>query len=205
MSAVRFAVILLFLSVALFPPTYAAAKTILIVGDSLSAAYGLPTDVGWVTLLQKRLEAQKKGYRVINASISGDTTMHGLARLEPVLKRYHPDIVIIELGGNDGLRGYPHETIKANLEVMIHKIRASGAKPLLVGVPLPPNYGSQYIEKFLKLYRETAIKHGVPLVGSLLTGVGGLPALMQADGIHPNSRAQPILLENVWLVLKDEL
>jgi acyl-CoA thioesterase-1 len=179
-----------------------AARTILVVGDSLSAAYGIRRDAGWVALLQQRLDRDRTGYRVVNASISGDTTANGLARLPRALAEHHPAVVIIELGGNDGLRGLSLAQMKHNIESMIRKARAAGAKVLLVGIELPPNYGRPYTERFHRSYREIAAAEHVPLVPFLLQGIATHPGLMQADGIHANAKAQPRMLENVWPLLR---
>jgi acyl-CoA thioesterase I len=179
-----------------------AARTILVVGDSLSAAYGIQRDAGWVALMQQRLDREHAGYRVVNASISGDTTANGLARLPRALAEHRPDIVIIELGGNDGLRGLSLVQMKHNIESMIRKARAAGAKVLLVGIELPPNYGRPYTERFHRSYREIAAAEHVPLAPFLLQGIATHPGLMQADGIHANAKAQPRMLENVWPLLR---
>jgi acyl-CoA thioesterase I len=177
-------------------------SVILVVGDSLSAAYGLPSDQGWTTLLNRRIAMERLPYRVVNASISGDTTANGLARLPRALAEHRPDIVIIELGGNDGLRGLSLVQMKHNIESMIRKARAAGAKVLLVGIELPPNYGRPYTERFHRSYREIAAAEHVPLAPFLLQGIATHPGLMQADGIHANAKAQPRMLENVWPLLR---
>jgi acyl-CoA thioesterase-1 len=183
-------------------PLPAAARTIVVLGDSLSAAFGIDPNAGWVRLLERRLAQQKFDYDVVNASISGDTTANGLARLPPLLAQHHPDVLIVALGGNDGLRGFPHEQTKHNIATIVKKAKAGGTKVLLLGVPLPPNYGRRYVEKFAETYRQIAREHNVTLVTSMLEGVGGVQALMQSDGIHPNAAAQPRLLENIWPRLK---
>ncbi|MEW6331193.1 MAG: arylesterase [Pseudomonadota bacterium] len=179
-------------------PVSAAARTLLVVGDSLSAAYGMEVSSGWVALLGQRLERDKPGYRVVNASISGDTTASGLARLPRLLAAHQPAVVIIELGGNDGLRGLSLEQMKHNINAMIAKAKARRARVLLVGVELPPNYGKSYTERFRAIYREIAGEHKVPLVPSLLEGVATNDDLMQPDRIHASDAAQLRLLENVW-------
>ena len=166
-------------------------------GDSLSAAYGLPEEAGWVALLAGRLPAD----RVINASVSGETTAGGLARLPALLQRWRPDWVLLELGGNDGLRGLPPGHSRDNLARMIERSRAAGARVLLIGIRLPPNYGQAYVRAFERIYPELARTHGVPLVPFLLDGVATRPELMQPDGIHPRAEAQPVMLENVWRIL----
>jgi acyl-CoA thioesterase-1 len=175
---------------------------ILVVGDSLSAAHGIPVDSGWVHLLAGRLEKQGYDYRVVNASIGGDTTSGGLARLPETLKRHPPAIAILELGANDGLRGQPVEAMRANLRHMIQRSREAGARVLLVGVRLPPNYGSAYVRRFHQVYPELAKSLHVALVPRILAGVAGHPERMQADGLHPTAAAEPRVLDNVWSGLK---
>lgn len=171
-------------------------KTLLVFGDSLSAAYGLRADQGWVALLEKRLAG--RGYRVVNASVSGETTTGGRGRLQRTLQQHQPRVVILELGANDGLRGLPVATASANLDAMIQMVRASGAKLLLLGIQMPPNYGPAYAERFRGMYAELARRHDVPLVPFLLEGVALDATLMQADGLHPSAAGQPRLLDNVW-------
>ena len=178
-------------------PRLALAETLLIVGDSLSAAYGIPVDQGWVALLQRQLTAENYTCTIVNASISGDTTANARARLPQTISRHPPAIVILELGGNDGLRGLSLAAMKDNLAAMIRAVRQSGAQLLLVGVELPPNYGKHYTDKFRAVYRELAAKHQVALLPSLVDGVGTRPELMQADGIHPNGRAQVLIAARV--------
>ena len=180
----------------------AAAGTILIVGDSISAAFGLDTRVGWVSLLEQRLKEQGHDDKVVNASISGDTSAGGLARLPALLAAHKPDVVIVELGGNDGLRGQPPAQLKQNLASMIDASKQKGANVLLLGMQLPPNYGPRYTTMFAAVYSQLAQEKQIPLVPFFLEGVGGIPKLMQADGIHPAAQAQPQLLENVWPALK---
>jgi acyl-CoA thioesterase-1 len=180
----------------------AQARTLLVVGDSLSAAYGLAVDAGWVALLENRLRAEQLDYKVINASISGDTTANGLARLPQLLKEHRPDIVIIELGGNDGLRGLPLDQMRRNLSAMAAKAKAAGARVLLVGVELPPNYGRRYTDGFRRAYADAAREQRVALAPSFLAGIGANPELMQRDQIHPNAGAQQRMLENVWPQLR---
>ncbi len=180
----------------------AAAGTVLIVGDSISAAFGLDTRQGWVSLLEQRLKHEGFTDTVVNASISGDTSAGGQARLPALLAEHKPELVILELGGNDGLRGQPPMQLQQNLASMIDSARASGAKVLLLGMQLPPNYGVRYTEAFAKVYSDLADQKKVPLVPFFLQGIGGNPELMQADGIHPAVAAQGKLLENVWPTLK---
>lgn len=173
--------------------------TILVWGDSLSSAYGLAVDQGWVFLLQQRLG---KDHKVINASVSGETSGGGRSRLSEALHRHRPDIVIIELGGNDGLRGLPPSVTRKNLEEMIVIARKLEVKVLLLGIKLPPNYGPQYSHRFETIYPEVAQKYNVPLVPFLLNGIAEDFSLMQKDGIHPTAEAQPKVLDNVMQTLK---
>jgi len=171
---------------------------IVVLGDSLSAAYGLPTERGWVALLGERLAAEGRGYRVVNASISGDTTGGGLTRLPKLLERHRPSIVIVALGANDGLRGIPVPQIQDNLASLVRMARAAGAEVLLVGVRLPPNYGAAYTQAFQATLHQVAEAERAPLVADLLAGVAEDWRLMQADGLHPTAEAQPRILDNVW-------
>lgn len=180
----------------------AGAGTLLVLGDSISAGFGLDTSRGWVALLQQRLKEEGYADQVVNASITGDTSANGRARLEPLLAANKPDLLIVELGGNDGLRGQPPAQLQQNLTWIIERAQQSGARVLLLGVPLPPNYGAAYINAFSRVYQQVASDKQVPLVPSLLDGVGGVAPLMQEDGIHPRAEAQPRLLENVWPSLK---
>nr|WP_281180149.1 arylesterase [Thiohalomonas denitrificans] len=171
---------------------------LLVLGDSLSAAYGLPVEQGWVHLLARRLEEHGYPHRVANASSSGETSRGGRERLPALLEQYEPEVVVIELGGNDGLRGLPLERLQSNLAMMIRKAREAGARVLLVGMHMPPNYGPEYTRRFSTVYRELAEEVQVGLVPFLLEGVAGDNALMQPDGMHATASAQPTLLENVW-------
>ncbi|MCR4347565.1 MAG: arylesterase [Sulfuricaulis sp.] len=189
------------LLVGLFPLS-AAARTLLVVGDSLSSAYGMEVQSGWVVLLGMRLKQENLDYRIVNASISGDTTANGLVRLPKLLAQHKPTLVIIELGGNDGLRGLSLEQMKHNISMMVTKAKRPGASVLLVGVQLPPNYGKTYTERFQAIYREIAAEQGVALVPSLLEGIATRNDLMQPDRIHASARAQPRMLENVWAHLR---
>jgi acyl-CoA thioesterase-1 len=186
-------------------PAYAFGGVILVLGDSLSSAYGLDVQTGWVQLLQARLDAQNADYHVVNASISGDTTNGGAARLPSALEKHQPDVVVVELGGNDGLRGLPLSVTRANLERIIVESQTAGARVLLLGMRLPPNYGPAYTDAFHAIYQDLADRYGVARVPFLLDGVGGVDDLMQADGIHPRAEAQPLMLENVWPHLKPML
>ena len=176
----------------------ASAATILVYGDSLSAAYGLPQEQGWVHLLAQRLHAQKLDYKVANASISGETTAGGRNRIEAALRTHRPALVIVELGANDGLRGASLDVMRENLEAIIDACRRSPARVLLVGIRMPPNYGAIYTEKFQDVFGEVARSRKVPLVPSLLDGFAVNRELFQADGIHPAAAAQPVMLDTVW-------
>lgn len=176
----------------------AHGRTILVFGDSLSAAYNLRVDQGWVALLQKRLRAQGYGYDTVNASISGETTSGGLERLPRALALHRPAIVILELGANDGLRGLPLATTREHLAQMIELAERAGAKVLLLGIRLPPNYGPRYGDAFVMIYRELAARFHLPLVPFLLEKVALHPGLMQSDGLHPNAEGEGPVLETVW-------
>ncbi len=180
----------------------AEAPVILVFGDSISAGYGLArVEQGWVELLRTRLKREGYGYQVVNASVSGETTAGGLARLPRALEVHHPRIVILELGGNDGLRALPVTQMRSNFEQMISLSMASGAQVLVLGMRIPPNYGPQYTTQFEAVYGELARADKLPLVPFLMDHIALQPALMQADDIHPNAAGQPVLLDNVWPVL----
>lgn len=179
--------------------------TLMVFGDSLSAGYGIDEDAGWVNLLASRLTEREFPYRVINGSVSGETTTGGLARLPAMLDSYEPDLVILELGGNDGLRGLPLSTLKANLLRMANMIAASGAEVLLTGIQIPPNYGPRYTVPFFRLYGELANENGLAFVPFLIDGIPQQPELMQNDGIHPKAEAQSMILDNVWMELEPML
>lgn len=183
----------------------AGNATILVIGDSLSAAYGIEQNAGWVSLLQRRLQQAAPRYQVVNASISGDTTSGGLARLARALDKHQPEIVIVELGANDGLRGLSLEETQKNLAAIIEQILSRKARVLLIGIRLPPNYGPDYTRKFHDIYLSLAERYRIPLAPFLLEGVAGNPELMQQDGLHPRAEAQPKVLENVWPVLEPML
>jgi len=180
----------------------AVAGTLLVVGDSISAAFGLDSRQGWVALLEKRLADEGFEHAVINASISGDTSAGGAARLPALLAEHKPELVIIELGGNDGLRGQAPAQLQQNLASMVEKSQQAGAKVLLLGMRLPPNYGARYTSAFAQVFTDVSEQKQVPLVPFFLEGVGGVPGMMQSDGIHPTVSAQPLLLENAWPALK---
>lgn len=183
----------------------ASERVLLVVGDSLSAGYGIPQGEEWVRLLQQTLEQQKLAVRVVNASISGDTTSGGLARLKPLLEQESPDWVLIELGGNDGLRGMSLSAMESNLQAMLDLVKQQGAEPMLAGIKIPPNYGNKYRSRFEQIYVDLSERNGVPLLPFLLEGVGGVEDLMQADRIHPNTQAQPLIAANVWQFLEPVL
>ncbi|SDN67222.1 acyl-CoA thioesterase-1 [Halomonas shengliensis] len=172
--------------------------TLLVMGDSLSAAYGIEADAGWVSLLQARLDGKA---RVVNASISGETSSGGATRLPELLGQHDPDIVLLELGGNDGLRGLPPGQFQANMRRMVEASQEAGAEVLLLGIDIPPNYGQAYRDAFTGVYHRLADDYDLPLVPFLLEGVALEETLMQDDGIHPTAAAQPVILENVWPTL----
>ncbi|HET6913452.1 MAG TPA: arylesterase [Rhodanobacteraceae bacterium] len=178
-----------------------ASKTILLLGDSLSAAHNIPVNAGWPTLLQARLTHMRPEYKLVNASISGATTADGVSRLPGLLKQYHPAIVMLELGANDGLRGLPLAEIRQNLTAMVQQCRQSGAKVLLLGIELPVNYGPQYRDGLRAIYAQLAKDDHAGLVPFLLQGIALHPELMQEDGLHPTAAAQPKVLDNVWPAL----
>lgn len=187
------------------PATAAAGKTILVFGDSLSAEYGLKRGTGWVPLLQKKLAAEKLPATVVNASISGETTSGGRSRLAPLLEKHKPAVVVLELGANDALRGLPLDMTEANLSHMTQVAQKSGAKVVLVGIQVPPNYGSDYANRFTGLYDKVAKKHKAALVPFMLRGVADDPnptRLFLPDRIHPTEAAQPLILDNIWPELK---
>jgi acyl-CoA thioesterase-1 len=182
--------------------TAPAKPTIVVLGDSLSAEYGLPRDTGWVNLLRQRLANERFDYNVANSSISGDTTSGGLARLPALLARLKPSVVVVELGANDALRGVPLATTESNLRTIVDKSQAIHAKVLLIGMYVPPNYGPDYSQKFHAVYEVVAKQKNASLVPFLLAGIENKPDMFQADQIHPTVQAQPLLLENVWPTLK---
>jgi len=177
---------------------YSAPKTVLVLGDSLSAEYGLNQGSGWVALLEQKLKKEKIDARVVNASISGETTSGGRSRLPALLSKHRPDIVVIELGANDGLRGQPVTAAEANLRSMIEQSTKNKARVLLVGMRMPPNYGRDYTERFFGMYKNLATQFKAPLVPFMLEGVADKPTLLQADRLHPNAQAHPIILANIW-------
>ncbi|HRD66629.1 MAG TPA: arylesterase [Candidatus Competibacter sp.] len=184
---------------------HAEAPVILVLGDSLSAGYGIPVERGWVSLLQRRLTERGFPHRVVNASISGDTTGGGLSRLPATLERDRPAIVILELGANDGLRGQPVMAMAANLSRLIELSQQAGARVLLAEMRIPPNYGPAYTEKFQAAFGQLAKHYDIPLIPFFLDGVAGDPALIQDDGLHPRAEAQGRILDNVWPILEPVL
>jgi len=174
------------------------APVILVFGDSISAGYGMAVDKGWVSLLSARLKQEGYVFQVVNASVSGETTTGGLGRLERALKAHDPRIVIIELGGNDGLRGLPLATTRSNLDAIVDLASRQGRAALVLGMRMPPNYGERYTTGFAAAYAAVAARHRAALVPFLMQGIAETPALMQADGLHPNELGQPKLLDNVW-------
>ena len=189
------------------PASWAADEhlTLLVYGDSLSASYGIEEEQGWVTLLQEKLHDENLGINVVNGSVSGETTTGGLARLPAMLDRYKPDLMILELGGNDGLRGLPVSIMRDNLAEMIDLAEGAGAKVILTGIQIPPNYGPRYTEPFFATYAELSEEKSLPLVPFLIDGIPQQPELMQNDGIHPRAEAQHMILDNVWPILKPQL
>lgn len=177
------------------------APLILVIGDSLSASYGLESGEGWVDLLQAQLDEEGYDCQIVNASISGDTTRGGLARLPRALEIHHPDLVIIELGGNDGLRGIALREVRSNLSEMVERVIAEQSGVVLIAMRIPPNYGPEYTEKFHRLFYEVGDDYGVPVVPFLLDGIALDPVLMQPDGIHPTAAAQPAIATRVRAAL----
>ena len=186
------------LSLAATANAYSAPKTVLVVGDSLSAEYGIVRGAGWVALLEQKMKAEKIDAKVVNASISGETTSGGKARLPALLGQHKPDLVVIELGANDGLRGLPVPSAEANLRAMIAAAQAQKARVLLVGMRMPPNYGRAYTERFFGMFKTVATSTKSPLVPFMLEGVADKPALFQQDRLHPTAQAHPIILNNIW-------
>lgn len=184
------------------PAPGSATRTLLVVGDSLSAEYGLARGTGWVPLLAKRMSEQYPNYQIVNASISGDTTSGGVARLPALLQRHQPAIVVLELGSNDALRGLSLQMTGQNLRDMARRSRQAGARVLIVGMQIPPNYGRDYAQRFAGVFPAVAKAEQAGLVPFLMDGMATDRAMFQADGIHPNEQAQPALLENVWAALR---
>lgn len=193
---------LLLVLILLFSGAAQAAPVILVFGDSLAAAYGIAADKGWVALLDRQLQQRHPGYRVINASISGETTSGGRYRIKQALAEHQPSVVILELGANDGLRGLPLAAASANLDAIITACRNRKAGVLLIGMRLPPNYGPAYAGGFGRMYEQLAQRHKIPLLPFLLEGFADKPELFQADGLHPAADAQPLIMERVWTRLQ---
>ena len=177
---------------------YSAPKTVLVLGDSLSAEYGLNRGSGWVALLEKKLKAERINATIVNASISGETTSGGRARLPALIRQHKPSVVVIELGANDGLRGLPVASAEDNLRTMVDLAKKNDAAVLLVGMRMPPNYGRAYTEQFFNMYTKLSTRYKAPLVPFMLEGVADQPKLFQADRLHPNADAHPIILANIW-------
>lgn len=187
------------------PAHGASVPTILVFGDSLSAGYGIDVDQSWPALLQIRLASQGYEHRVINASISGETTEGGKTRIGPALERFQPELVILELGGNDGLRGFPPEVMKGNLKAIIETTKASGATAVVLGIRIPSNYGPRYTQAFEGVYRDLSEQLGILWIEFFMDGIALNKELMQDDGIHPNADAQLILLDNAWPIIRQAL
>jgi acyl-CoA thioesterase-1 len=183
----------------------AESPTVLVLGDSLSAGYGIDVDRSWTALLQSRLQKEGYEHRVVNASISGETTEGGASRIASALTEFAPEVVVVALGGNDGLRGFPPQRIKANLERIVDAAGDEGAAVVLLGIRIPANYGPRYTRAFENVYRELALERDLPWIEFFMEGVALDENLMQDDGIHPNERAQPVLLDNAWPVIQQAL
>ncbi|MET4696542.1 arylesterase [Endozoicomonas lisbonensis] len=177
-------------------------KTLLVYGDSLSAAYGLEIQQGWVSLLQEKLHQTKSGWKVVNLSISGETTAGGLSRLPAALEEHRPELMLLELGANDGLRGTPLKSMSSNLEQIIQQAQKKNVDVLLFEMMIPPNYGPAYTRKFTQVFHDLGEQYTVPVVPFFLDGVAGHPELNQPDGIHPVAKAQPMIFDNVWPHIK---
>lgn len=184
---------------------YTASDTILVYGDSISAAYGMEAGEGWVALLEQRIDEHELPYTVVNASVSGETTGGGRIRLPKALEIHEPEIIILELGGNDGLRGYPIDRIRENIDAMTTMALEADARVLLIGMVLPPNYGKRYIDAFTGIFPTVADKHDIPFLPFLLDGIATSESLVQRDGIHPKPEAQPLIVDQVWKMLKPML
>lgn len=187
------------------PADGAETPTVLVFGDSLSAGFGIDVDQSWTALLQSRLQRQGYEHRVVNASISGETTEGGASRIQSTIDRFDPSVVILELGGNDGLRGFPPERMRRNLRTIIETSKAAGAAVVLLGIRIPTNYGPRYTKAFEKVYRDLATELDVPWIEFFMDNVAMNEDLMQDDGFHPNARAQPILLNNAWPIIQQAL
>lgn len=194
-------VVLLWL-LCLLVPGHALGATLLVLGDSLSAAYGLPPQAGWVNLMQERMRAEKFALRVVNASISGETSAGGASRIERLLTQHRPSVMILALGANDGLRGLPLAQMRQHLDAILRAARQRNVRILLVGMRIPPNYGPSYTREFEAVFRELSAHHRTAFVPFLLHGFADRPEFFLPDGIHPNAAAQPLMLANVWPALR---
>lgn len=201
----NFLIILVIVSMLITSAAFAAPKTILVFGDSLSAGYGMPTDAGWVSLLTQRVQSKFAEYQIINASISGETTLGGRNRIRQALQQHRPDLIILELGANDGLRGASIKSIHDNLASIIEICQQNNTLVLLIGMQLPPNYGITYTKKFQAVFTQLAENYQIKLIPFLLAGFGDKHEFFQADGIHPNEMAQHKIVENIWEVLQTML
>jgi len=178
------------------------AKSIVVLGDSISAAYGMDAKKGWVSLLQQKLSQQNSAYTIFNESISGDTSAGGLARIDKALSQHKPELVLLELGANDGLRGLSPQQMKQNLAEIIHRSQQAGAKVLLLSMRIPPNYGKRYVEMFYNIYPQLAKERNIPFVPFILEEVALIKEMMQKDGLHPNTKAQPVIADKIWQYLQ---
>lgn len=181
---------------------YANAGTVVVLGDSISAAYGMELEQGWVSLLQARLNIETTGTTIVNESIGGETTSGGLARLNRILVEHKPEILLIELGANDGLRGLSLTEMKNNIAEMIRRAKNTGAKPVLMSMRIPPNYGKRYTDMFYNVYQQLSLEFKIPFVPFILEDIALIQELMQADGLHPNTKAQPMIADKVWQQLQ---
>jgi len=198
-------ILLTFLLIAALPAQSASPPTVVIFGDSLSAGYGIDVDQSWAALLQTRLETEGYEHRVVNASISGETSEGGKTRVADAIRKFSPELLILELGGNDGLRGFPPAIMKENLQAIIDTAVAGGAGVAILGIRIPTNYGTRYTAAFEDVFRQLAEENRLPWIDFFMDGVALDDELMQDDGIHPNARAQPILLDNAWPVILEAL
>ena len=189
--------IFFFLLISLFSTTL-TAKSILVLGDSISASYGIDVEKGWVALLQQKLNKENKPYTVINESISGDTSAGGLARIDSILLRHKPEIILLELGANDGLRGLSPKTMKSNLAQIIQRAKKTQTKVLILAMRIPPNYGKRYVDMFYNVYPDLAKEMSIPYVPFILDGLALDKKMMQKDGLHPNAKAQPLIAKKIW-------
>jgi len=194
-----------FICLMLLFSTAVPAKSIVVLGDSISAAYGMNPSKGWVQLLQQKLSQKNTSYIIFNESISGDTTAGGLARIDKALSQYKPQLVLLELGANDGLRGLSPKVMKSNLTEIINRVHKAGSKVLLLSMRIPPNYGKRYVDMFYNVYPQLAKELNIPFVPFILQEVALLKEMMQKDGLHPNAKAQPIIADKIWHYLQPVL